>query len=130
MANARPSARPLSPHLSIWRWRANMTVSIFHRITGSALAFGVVLLMLWGLVALASGPEAYGVFHKVASGPLGLVVLIGCTWVAFQHMLSGIRHLIMDTGAGYALDSARNSAILTFVGSIILTALVWALVLL
>ena len=43
MAVARP--RPLSSHLSIFRWRANMTASIVHRVTGNAMAFGGVLFI-------------------------------------------------------------------------------------
>jgi len=129
MANTRPSARPLSPHLSIWRWRANMAVSIVHRVTGSGLATAGVLLMLWGLVALASGPDSYATFYRYATGPLGLLVGIGLTWFIFQHMASGVRHLVMDTGVGYSLGAAITSARATFVFSIILTALVWALIL-
>ena len=129
MAHLRPSARPLSPHLTIWRWRANMAVSIMHRVTGSGLATAGVLLLLWGLVALASGPDSYALFLKCATGPLGLVVAIGLTWFTFQHMASGIRHLVMDTGMGYSLGAALNSARATFVVSIILTALLWALIL-
>ena len=129
MADTRPSARPLSPHLTIWRWRANMAVSIMHRVTGSGLATAGVLLLLWGLVALASGPDSYALFLHYATGPLGLIVGVGLTWFTFQHMASGVRHLVMDTGAGYSLGAALNSARATFVVSLILTALVWALIL-
>ncbi len=61
-------------------------------------------------------------FTKAAPNPLGLIVLIGLTWAFFQHLLSGIRHLVMDTGAAFELDTNKRFAILTIVGSVVLTA--------
>jgi len=122
--------RPLSPHLSIWKWRVHMTVSIFHRATGFALATGAVVLFLWWLVAAATGAEAYRVFHSVATGWFGILVGFGLTLVFFQHMMSGIRHLIMDTGAGLEIVASKRLATLTFVGSVLATAAVWAAILL
>lgn len=107
-----------------------MLVSILHRATGNAMAFGAVLLFLWWLIAAATGPDAYAVFYKIATGPLGLVVGVGFTWVFFQHMASGLRHLVMDTGAGLEIGEAKTMAVATFIVSALLTALVWALILL
>jgi len=122
-------ARPLSPHLGIWRWRVHMLVSILHRITGDGLAIGGALLLLWWLVAAATGSDAYAGFLAIASSWLGHVILVGLTWAVFQHMLSGLRHLAMDTGWGYGLATSRLTAILTILGSLALTGLVWALIL-
>ena len=119
-------SRPLSPHLSIWRWGPGMLVSILHRATGIALSIAGLAILTWWLMAIAEGPEAYARFTKVATHPIGLVVLIGITWSFFQHLLSGIRHLVMDTGAAFELDTNNRFAILTIVGSVILTALLWA----
>jgi succinate dehydrogenase / fumarate reductase cytochrome b subunit len=124
---ARP--RPLSPHLSIWKWRVHTIVSITHRITGNAMAFGAVVLFLWWLIAAATGPQAYAAFYAVATGWVGVVVGVGLTWTLFQHMASGVRHLVMDTGAGYALDTSRVSATLTYVASLLLTVIVWGAIL-
>ena len=123
MATERP--RPLSPHLGIWRWGPGMLVSIVHRMTGAALAVAGLALLTWWLMAIAEGPAAYADFSTAAKHPLGLVVLIGLTWAFFQHLLSGIRHLVMDTGAGFELETNKRFAILTLVGSLILTLLVW-----
>ena len=106
-----------------------MVVSILHRATGVALSFAGLGILTWWLFALSSGPEAYAPFTKVATSPLGLVVLIGITWSFFQHLLSGIRHLVMDTGAAFELGVNKTFAILTIVGSIVLTAAVWFYVL-
>ncbi len=127
MAVARP--RPLSPHLSIFRWRANMAASILHRVTGNAMAFGGVMIFLWWLVASASGPEAYATFYKVATGWFGLLVGVGFTWTFFQHLCSGLRHLLMDTGAAMEPGLSRNLAFGTFVVSILLTLATWAYIL-
>src|SRR5215213_8343327 len=75
---------------------------------------------------VAGGPDAYATFLKYALNPIGLVVLVGLTWSFFQHLLSGIRHLVMDSGAGFELNTNKRFAILTIVGSVLLTLLVWA----
>jgi succinate dehydrogenase / fumarate reductase cytochrome b subunit len=123
MATTR--SRPLSPHLTVWRWGPHMIVSILHRATGVALSFAGLGILAWWLFALSSGPDAYATFTKVATSPLGLVVLIGLTWSFFQHLLSGIRHLTMDTGAAFELGVNKTFAILTIVGSVLLTAALW-----
>ena len=102
-----------------------MAVSILHRATGVALSFAGLAILTWWLFALSSGPDAYATFTKAATHPVGLVVLIGLTWSFFQHLLSGIRHLTMDSGAAFALGINKTFAILTIVGSVLLTALVW-----
>ena len=117
--------RPLSPHLTIWKWGPGMLVSILHRVTGGALSVAGLALLAWWLAAIAGGPETYARFAKVAGHPLGLAVLIGLTWAFFQHLLSGIRHLVMDSGAGFELETNKKFAMLTLVGSLVLTLLVW-----
>ena len=121
--------RPLSPHLSIWKWRVHMTVSIFHRATGTAMATGGVVLFLWWLAAAATGAEAYAFFYKVATGWFGILIGVGLTWVFFQHLMSGIRHLVMDTGSALEIATNKRFAMMTFVGSVLLTALTWGAIL-
>ncbi|MEO0500309.1 MAG: succinate dehydrogenase, cytochrome b556 subunit [Pseudomonadota bacterium] len=122
--------RPLSPHLSIWRWRVHTVTSIMHRATGDGLAIVGGILFTWWLVAAAAGPEAYAVFLGIATGPIGLIVGIGMTWGLFQHAASGVRHLAMDTGAGFELDTSKTTATMTFVVSTLLTIALWAFILL
>lgn len=129
---ARNAARPLSPHLTIWKWGPAMLVSILHRATGAALAIGGGVLFVWWLTALAGGEASYAHFIDLMtsdkSGKLNLipaVVLIGLTWSFFQHMCSGIRHLLLDTGAGYELRINKVGSIATIVISLTLTILVW-----
>ena len=102
-----------------------MVVSILHRASGVALSFAGLGILTWWLWALANGADSYAAVAKAAAHPLGLVVLIGLTWSFFQHLLSGIRHLIMDSGQGFELGVNKTLAILTIVGSLLLTALVW-----
>jgi succinate dehydrogenase / fumarate reductase cytochrome b subunit len=103
-----------------------MVVSILHRATGIALSVGGLALLSWWLMALSQGPETYATFSKAAHSPIGLVVLVGLSWSFFQHMLSGIRHLVMDSGAAFELETNKASAIMTMVGSVLLTAFFWA----
>jgi succinate dehydrogenase / fumarate reductase cytochrome b subunit len=123
---AATNPRPVSPHITIWRWGPHMLVSILHRATGTALSIAGLGILTWWLMAVAQGPGAYERFTKVATHPLGLVVLVGLTWSFFQHLLSGIRHLAMDSGAGFELGVNKRFAILTLVGSVVLTAALWA----
>ena len=123
MATKHP--RPLSPHLTIWRWGPNMTVSILHRATGVALSIAGLGVLTWWLMAIAEGQDAYDRFSAVAKHPIAMIVLIGLTWSFFQHLFSGIRHLVTDTGANFELGPNKRSAVLTVVGSIIATAAVW-----
>lgn len=120
----RQSNRPLSPHLSVYRWQPHMLVSILHRMTGSALAAGS-LLLVWGLAAAATGPQAFVCFQTVLAHPLGVAVMIGFTWALMQHLASGLRHLYMDTGGGFALGTSRATALATLVFSVLATALIW-----
>ncbi len=102
-----------------------MLVSILHRATGIALSIAGLALLTWWLWAIGSGADAYAEFVKLVSSPVGLVVLIGLTWSFFQHLLSGLRHLVMDSGAAFELSINKTFAILTIVGSLLLTAILW-----
>jgi succinate dehydrogenase / fumarate reductase cytochrome b subunit len=106
-----------------------MIVSILHRATGVALSIGGLAVLTWWLFAIAKGGDAFDTFTTIAKGPIGIVVLIGLTWSFFQHLLSGIRHLVMDTGAGLELGINKVFANLTIVGSLVLTGIVWFYVL-
>ena len=132
MAQASPSARkrPLSPHLQIWRWGPAMFVSIMHRVTGNGLALVGLGVLLWWLGALASGPEAYATFAWLATTPIGYIVLVGISWAFFNHLASGIRHFILDVGAGFELTANNFWSMLTPLIGLLLTAAFWALILL
>ena len=121
--------RPLSPHLTIWKWGPHMLVSILHRITGTALTVAGLAILAWWLVALAGGEEAYLKFTMVAGHWASLIVLAGLTWCFWQHLFSGLRHLVLDTGAGYELRINRFWAVLTLAGSLFATGLTWYLLL-
>ena len=120
--------RPLSPHLQIWRWGPAMLVSILHRVTGSGLSVVGLGVLLYWLGALASGPEAYGQFVKCMGHPIGLVVLVGLTWAFWQHLATGLRHFVLDIGAGYELETNARWSVLTIVISIVLTVATWAFI--
>jgi len=126
---AEQRERPLSPHLTIWRWGPHMVASILHRITGAGLTAVGLAVLAWWLAALADGSAAYGEFAARASHWTGLVVLVGLTWAFFQHLLSGIRHLFMDSGRAFELRVNKASAVATIAGSVVLTAVLWAYVL-
>ncbi len=125
MAEAKvPAERPLSPHLTIYRPMLSMMMSIVHRITGAALYFGT-LLLVWWLLAAASGPTAYAAFQSAAATFIGRIVLFGYTWALIHHMLGGVRYLIWDTGRGFGAAEREWLLRANLVGSILLTIILW-----
>ncbi len=121
--------RPLSPHLQIWRWGPGMLSSILHRATGIAASVGI-LVLLWWLGALVSGPAAYAKFAAAAGHPLGILILVGISYSVIAHGVTGIRHFVLDTGAGYELEQNKLWANVCTAAGFVLTALFWAALLL
>ncbi len=128
--------RPLSPHLQIYRWSPQMAISIFHRATGFVLATAGMMTLLWWLSAIGGGAESYASFQKyvVSAGDdaTGLqttanwffrLLAVGVTYSFFQHLFSGLRHLVMDMGAGYELATNRTWAWVAFIAAFFATAL-------
>lgn len=123
-SQATHRARPLSPHLFIYRPPITMTTSILNRITGAALYFGT-LLVAWWLIAAATSQQHFDFVSWVFGSWIGQLVLLGYTWALMFHMLGGIRHLIWDTGAGLEKHTASKLAWATVVGSVVLTLAIW-----
>jgi succinate dehydrogenase / fumarate reductase, cytochrome b subunit len=124
-----PAARPLSPHLQIYRPMLTMMMSIVHRITGIANYAGMALLAWW-LLAAASGPNGYAKFEWFAGSIIGRLILFGFTWSVIHHMLGGVRHLIWDVGRGFGPVEREWLAAANLIGSIALTVLLWIIALL
>jgi succinate dehydrogenase / fumarate reductase cytochrome b subunit len=122
-----PNDRPLSPHLSIYRWPVTMVSSILHRATGVAMSVGFVLFVFW-LADTASGPEAYAVFADAMGSVFGRILLIGWSWAFFYHLSNGIRHLVWDAGHGFEKGQANASAWIVLAASVVLTVIFWVLV--
>lgn len=121
---AATRARPLSPHLTIYRPPITMTMSIVHRITGGALYFGTLLLIAW-LLAAAVSEEWFNLVNWAFGTWIGQLILFGYTWALMQHMLGGLRHFIWDTGAMLEKHTASKVAWATLAGSVLLTVLIW-----
>ena len=119
------SQRPLSPHLTVYKWGPHMIVSILHRLTGSGLAVAGLAILAWWLAAIAGGDESYARFVSCIGHPIGMIVLAGLTWAFWQHFFSGLRHIVLDTGAGYELKVNRFWSVMTLVGSLFATAVTW-----
>ena len=121
------AARPLSPHLQIYRMTISMAMSIVHRITGAALYFGT-LIVVWLLVAAAVGPDYFSYVKGILGSWPGLLVLFGYTWALLHHALGGIRHFIWDTGRGYNIATIDFLSWASVAASCALTVLIWAYV--
>ena len=126
---ATKAARPLSPHLEIYRPEVNMVMSIIHRITGVALYAGTLLIAAV-LMAAASGPEAYATATWLLGTWPGLFVLFGYTWALLHHLAGGVRHFIWDTGHGYDLATIDLLSWGTLAVSLAGTLAIWGYIVL
>jgi succinate dehydrogenase / fumarate reductase cytochrome b subunit len=124
MADSRPVARPLSPHLQIYKPMLSMMTSIMHRITGAALFFGTILFVWW-LSAAAHSDGYFDLVQGFFGHWFGRLILFGFTWALVHHMLRGLRHFIWDTGRGFALPTVEKLVWANLIGSIVLTILLW-----
>jgi succinate dehydrogenase / fumarate reductase cytochrome b subunit len=120
-------ARPLSPHLQVYRWQIGNTLSILHRLTGLALALGLVALSYW-LIALAGGEAAYDAAARLFASAPGIVFLMGWTFAFLYHLLNGVRHLFWDAGYGFERTQRHASGWFAVLGAVGLTVCVWLLV--
>ncbi len=120
------AARPLSPHLQVWRWHITMFCSIAHRATGIALYVGALILAAWA-VSLAAGPQAYDEFRWLMGSLLGKLVLFGITVAIFYHLASGVRHLVWDVGHGYDPKFADLTGAACIAFSVVAAIAVWVL---
>jgi succinate dehydrogenase / fumarate reductase cytochrome b subunit len=120
-----PRARPTSPHLQVYRWQIGNTLSILHRLTGAALAVGLIELCYW-LTALAAGPGSYANALRLLGSPVGLAVLFGWIFSFMFHLLNGVRHLFWDAGRGFERTPRHLSGWFAVAGAITLTLVVAA----
>ena len=116
--------RPLSPHLSVYRWQVTNTLSIIHRLSGVALYLGSLLLPIW-IAAIAYNGSFGQVILSLISHPISKFPLIGLTFAFFYHSLNGIRHLLWDIGKGFEPNQVRNSGIAVVALSLLMTAIFW-----
>ena len=119
--------RPISPHLQVYRWQIGNSLSILHRLTGVALAVGLLALCYW-LVSLAGGQQSYAAAMRMFASPVGLIVLIGWTFAFLYHLLNGMRHLFWDVGYGFERTQRHLSGWFAVLGATGLTLCVWALI--
>ena len=119
-----PKSRPLSPHLQIYRWPLNMALSILHRMSGVALAIGLVLVT-WFCGALAAGPDAFATFTACATSWIGILMVLGWSGALCYHACTGIRHFLFDLGYLYDTQNSKRAGQIVLGGAIILTLLIW-----
>lgn len=116
--------RPLSPHVQVYRWPLSMALSITHRVTGVGLGIGTLLLTMWLLTA-ATSERGFDRFQYFLGSAFGLFLLFCWTLALVFHLLTGLRHLWMDTGHGYEAKEYQNSALAVLVATGALTLMIW-----
>ena len=120
--------RPISPHLQVYKPQITSVLSIFHRITGVALTFGLILLVAW-IFTLSLGEEYFEYFSLFIKSWFGLLILFGFTLALNYHFCNGIRHLFWDVGYGYEIETVHKSGLAVLIVSFSSTTLIWYLVL-
>jgi len=122
MADVNRGNRPLSPFMlgKYYRFQLTSVTSILTRITGNALILGT-LLIVWWLLAAATGPDYFAVANAVITSWFGDIVLLGSVWALWYHALAGLRHLYWDSGRGLDIPTAERLGIGVIVGSVLLT---------
>ena len=117
---------PLSPHLQIYRWHLSMILSIAHRIIGVVNSIAIILICLW-TVSLLFGEENYEIIKVLFQSLVGKLLITSLSWSFSFHILSEIRHLIWDLGYGFDLKISKITGIVTIIGSLVLTILIYLL---
>jgi succinate dehydrogenase / fumarate reductase, cytochrome b subunit len=115
--------RPLSPHLSVYKFKYTLVSSILNRITGGALSVGFLVLIIW-LMALFMGPATYASVEMAFAHPLFKLLLSGFIFAFCYHFIAGLRHLVWDTGRGLERSQSQKSAWAVGVLSVLLTLVV------
>ena len=115
---------PLSPHIQIYRWHISSLVSISHRITGIINIIAITLICIW-VSLLVLGDVSYNFINQLLDSIFGKFIILGIVWSFSFQMLSEIRHLIMDMGYAYELQTTRITGLLVIFGSILLTILIY-----
>ena len=124
--SAKPArARPLSPHLQVYRPQLTTVLSILHRIAGLALVAGTPVLVGW-LIAAASDSATFAQANAVLGSWLGRLALFGWSAALFYHLANGIRHLFWDAGLGLELPTVYASGKAVIAVTAILTIAAWA----
>jgi len=116
--------RPLSPHLDVYRLPLSALLSIVHRGTGAFLTLGTIALVWW-LMALAGGEEAFNSAQQFMGSFVGRLVLFGWTFALFFHLSNGIRHLVWDAGYCFEKDEVEKTSFIVLGASAFLTIVVW-----
>ena len=119
-----PKARPLSPHLQIYKPQLTSMLSITHRITGVGLVVGIAVFVAW-LACLASGPEAYNNFASCLRPWYGQIFLIGLSFAFFFHLCTGIRHLLWDCGLFLDIPGVYKTGRIAIGFALLLTLITW-----
>ena len=127
MAKGWTDKRPMSPHISIWKWHPTMLSSILHRATGIVLYFGLLKLAII-LAFLAAGPQWFAKVEPIVYSPFGAFVFFCVIGVLSYHFLNGIRHLVWDIGAGFNPKVANTVSLVTiFVSAVLAGLLTWTI---
>ena len=115
---------PLSPHIQIYRWHISSLVSISHRITGIINIVAITIICFW-IATLLLGESSYEFIKIFLKSIYGKFAILGLTWSFSFQILSEIRHLIMDLGYGFELNTNKITGLIVIIGSFVLTILIY-----
>ena len=116
--------KPLSPHIQIYSWHISSLVSISHRITGIINIIAITVICFWSCW-LILGENNYDYMNYFLGSLTSKFIILGVVWSFSFQILSEIRHLIMDMGYGFELQTTKVTGLLVIFGSLVLTVLIY-----
>lgn len=121
----KPTTRPLSPHLQVYKPQLTSVLSILHRFTGIFLVAGAFIIVGW-LSALTLGSQYFSTYQTILKTIPGTIILFAWCFSMFYHLFNGIRHLFWDAGSGHDLKNVYLTGWLVVIGSTVATIILWA----
>ena len=118
------SARPMSPHLQIYKYQLTSVLSITHRMTGVFSFLGAICILVW-LVTLAWDAASYEFLREVAVSIPVQVFLFFWSQALVYHLFNGIRHLAWDAEKGFEMPEIYRSGKIVVALSLVVNLLIW-----
>ena len=102
-------------------------ISILHRISGFLLFLSIPFI-LFILNQSLNSPSFYTTLYGICSSIAMKLVYMAIVFAFIYHMVSGVRFLFLDIDKGVQIKTAKITAVIVLLLSIILTAVLGVLI--
>ena len=98
-------------------------LSILHRVSGMAMFVSLPFVFAL-LVSMFTTEARFATALTVLGHPLVKLIALGLVWAILHHAVAGIRYLLLDAHYKVSKEGGHQTAIVVFIVSLVLTALV------